>query len=205
MRLYLIRHGETNWNLEWKLQGRTNIPLNKNGRKVAELTRDALKAVHFDVAFTSPLDRARETAEILMEGRDIEIINEERIIEICFGKYEGAKKNGSDENIEYFFKSPEKYVAPGEGAESIEQLYAREADFLQDLFQNEKYQDSTILISTHGAALSGLLGVIKGHTVAEFWKGGLHKNCGMSIVDVQDGKAVIVQEAICLYDESALS
>lgn len=204
MRIYFIRHGETDWNKEGKLQGRTNIPLNENGRYVAELTRDALKDVRFDVAFTSPLDRAKETAEIILQGRDIEIIEEERIAEVCFGKYEGAKKNKADENIENFFKRPEKYIAP-EGGESLKTVLARETQFLEELFYNEEYKDSTILVSTHGAALSGLLCVIKGYSAADFWKDGLHKNCGISIVDVVNGRALIVKEAIVLYDESALS
>ena len=80
MKIYFIRHGETDWNTEIKLQGRTDISLNENGRKVAKWTRDAMRDIMFDVAFTSPLKRARETAEIILEGKDIPILDEERII-----------------------------------------------------------------------------------------------------------------------------
>lgn len=204
MKIYFIRHGETDWNTETRLQGKTNIPLNKNGRYVAELTRDALRDVPFDVAFTSPLDRARETAEIVLQGRDVEIFDDERIIEIGFGKYEGQTPMESDANRKLFFSRPELYVAE-DGAESIEEVFAREGDFLRELFANEKYKDSTVLISTHGAALSGLLCVIKGYDKADFWKDGLHQNCGMTIVEVKDGKAEILREAFILYDESLIT
>ena len=74
MKLYIIRHGQTDWNLARKLQGCTDIPLNEHGRYVAELTREGLKDVPFDVAFTSPLSRAKETAEIILKDRNIPII-----------------------------------------------------------------------------------------------------------------------------------
>ena len=69
MIIYLMRHGQTDWNIRHLFQGRTDIPLNENGRYVAELTRDGLKDVKFDVAFCSPLCRAKETAQIVLEGR----------------------------------------------------------------------------------------------------------------------------------------
>ena len=68
MKLYIIRHGQTDWNRARRLQGRTDIPLNEWGRRVAELTREGLKDVTFDVAFTSPLIRAKETAELILRG-----------------------------------------------------------------------------------------------------------------------------------------
>ncbi len=204
MKIYFIRHGETDWNTETRIQGRTDIPLNKNGRYVAELTRDGLKDVAFDVAFTSPLSRAKETAEIILQGRDVDIFEDERIIEVNFGKYEGQTPDESDDNRKLFFSRPEEYIAK-DGAEKIEDMLAREADFLNELFANENYQNSTVLVTTHGAALSGLLCVIKGYGVADLWKDGLHQNCGITIVNVKDGKPEIERESFILYDESLIT
>lgn len=198
MRLYLIRHGETDWNKEGKLQGWTDVPLNEAGRAVAEITRDAMKEIKFHAAFTSPLMRARETAEIILQGRNIPIIDEARIIEVGFGDYEGSQKSQWDENIKNFFFQTERYVPAGNG-ETLEEVLMRERTFLKELFQNPDYQDSTLLISTHGAALSGLLTLIKDNPVSKYWAGGLHKNCGVSIVEVENGEAKIVQEAITFY------
>ena len=203
MKLYIIRHGQTDWNRARRLQGRTDIPLNEWGRRVAELTREGLKDVTFDVAFTSPLIRAKETAELILRGRNIPIIEDERIIEVNFGAYEGESFQLDNENLQNFFSRPEAYY-PVDGSESMESILKRTGDFLLELYENPNYQESTILISTHGAALCGLLCNIKKWDVADFWKGGLHKNCGFSIVEVKDGPPRILEEAIIVYDEERL-
>ena len=71
-----------------------------------------------------------------------------------------------------------------------------------EFLEKEEYEDSTILVSTHGACLCALLNVIKDSTIDQFWAGGLHKNCGLSIVEIKDGKAEILKEAIVLYPEN---
>lgn len=203
MRLYLMRHGETDWNVKGMLQGRTDIPLNTRGEMAAELTKVGLKDVNFDIAFTSPLERAKRTAEIILTGKNTPIIVDERIVEIGFGKYEGMPKNKMDENIINFFKSPERYI-PQDGGEKIEELLERERCFLDELIENKQYQDSTILVTTHGAALSGLLCLVKDWPISDFWKGGLHKNCGFSILEVKEKSYRILEEAVLAYSEKEI-
>ena len=89
MKLYLIRHGETEWNVKRRFQGRSDIPLNEEGRRLARITAQALVGVPFSRIYTSPLKRAYETAMIIKGERDIPVIEEPRIIEISFGEYEG--------------------------------------------------------------------------------------------------------------------
>ena len=69
MKLYIIRHGQTEWNKQKRLQGRSDIPLNEYGIQLARETKAGLKDVKFDLAFTSPLQRAKKTAEILSKGK----------------------------------------------------------------------------------------------------------------------------------------
>ena len=69
MRLYIMRHGETAWNVRRLFQGHSDIPLNENGIALAEVTADGLRDVPFDLAYTSPLRRARQTAEIILRSR----------------------------------------------------------------------------------------------------------------------------------------
>ena len=85
MELYIIRHGETDWNKEKRLQGRSDTELNEYGIELAEITADALKDVTFDRIYSSPLKRAYRTAEIIRLDRDIEIQTDDRLLEICFG------------------------------------------------------------------------------------------------------------------------
>ena len=200
MIIYMMRHGETDWNVQHLFQGRTDIPLNENGRKVAEWTRDGLKDVHFDVAFCSPLCRAKETAQIILEGRDIELIEDERIIEMGFGEYEATMMHQSNESMKLFFQHPEQYHED-KGVETFEAVLERANDFLNDLMSNPKYQDSTILVATHGAMIRGLMCAFKENPIKDFWEGGVHKNCGMTIVEVQGKEKKILQEAIVLYKE----
>ena len=69
--LYIMRHGKTNWNKYHKLQGRTDIPLNDEGKEMAMKAYLEYKNVHFDVCYSSPLSRALETANIVLKNRDI--------------------------------------------------------------------------------------------------------------------------------------
>ena len=203
MILYMMRHGQTDWNIRHLFQGRTDIPLNESGRYVAELTRDGLRDVKFDAAFCSPLSRAKETAEIILEGRNVDLVVDERIIEMGFGEYEATNIQQQDEVLKVFFEHPEQYQDQ-KGVEPFEEVIARADDFLNDLIANPKYENSTILVATHGATLRGLICAFKKNEVAKFWEGGVHKNCGITIVEVKDGKRKVLKEAIVVYDEKDL-
>ena len=166
MLLYIVRHGETDWNKAGKVQGRTDIPLNERGRYLAEATAEGMKDVRIDFCYTSPLIRAKETAQIILGEREIPLVEEKRIEEICFGKCEGMKFRGEitdpgSEAFQRFFTDTENYV-PSEGAESISELYERTGCFLSEIADREDLKDSHILISTHGAAMTALLNRIKG-------------------------------------------
>ena len=87
--IYLIRHGETDWNLEGKLQGQENIPLNKTGLKQSEACGEALKAVPLQCVQTSPLSRARRTAEIIADQQECPLIINPSLIERDYGLLSG--------------------------------------------------------------------------------------------------------------------
>ncbi|MDE6517052.1 MAG: histidine phosphatase family protein [Acetatifactor sp.] len=206
MKIYLIRHGETDWNLEQRLQGATDIPLNENGLELARETAQGLRDVAFDVIYTSPLKRARQTAEIIRGERDIPLIDEPRIREIGFGIYEGyccSPKNFTipDPAFMNFFMDPGNYIPP-QGAESIEQLCQRTTDFLHEVAYSPDNAGKTILFSSHGAAVKGLLSSLTVTDMKNFWNGGVHKNCGVTILDVTEGQITIERENVIYYDEA---
>lgn len=203
MKIYMIRHGETDWNIVKRLQGRSDIPLNEEGRRLARVTAKALEEVPFARIYTSPLLRAKETAQIIKGNRNIPFIEEERLQEISFGIYEGfycAEEHYTIPAPDFinFFKKPESYIAP-EGAEAIETLCKRTTDFLQELVHTTEYQNENILLSTHGAALRGLLSTINMSSTAEFWKGGVHKNCAVTILEAVDGRIKLLEEGKVYY------
>lgn len=203
MKLYLIRHGETDWNTVKRLQGATDIPLNENGEALAKATCERMKEIPFDMIFTSPLKRAYRTAELVRGERNIPIMLEARIREICFGDYEGlvSKSEGysiPDPEFKFFFTKTELYKTPPNG-EPITSLLERTRDFLEELKSRADLQDKTILISSHGAAVRALLSNIEKCDVAHFWGNGVHKNCGVSCVELVNGEYRILWENKVYY------
>ena len=204
MKIYFVRHGETDWNKERKIQGQVDIPLNEFGRHLARETAKGLRDVPFDVCFTSPLGRARETAQIILQGRDVPILEDKRILEMNFGVLEGkcCSKEGWDvpDSFQMFFDDPVHYQAP-EGGEDFQAVRKRTGDFLNWLFAQEQYRDSTVLVTTHGAAMAGLLNNLKKKPLAEYWGVGVHKNCGVTEVDVTDERIDIISENKVYYTD----
>ena len=88
--IYLARHGETEWNEKGILQGTMDSPLTKKGILEAETLRDTLKEVVFDKVFCSYLERSRKTAEIICEGKDVDIISLDGLQEINYGSWQGT-------------------------------------------------------------------------------------------------------------------
>ncbi len=172
-----MRHGKTDWNAEYKLQGGTDIPLNEEGREMARNAKKEYADVHFDICFCSPLVRAKETAEIFLEDRDIPIITDDRIREMSFGVYEGAKRviDIPDCPMKLFFTDPENYVAV-EGGESIEELFKRTGEFLKDMVYPLTEQGKDVLIVGHGAMNSSIICQVHNKPVSKFWEAGI-PNC----------------------------
>lgn len=176
--LYIMRHGKTDWNEKHKLQGHTDVPLNDEGREMAKRAAEEYGNVHFDICFCSPLIRARETAEIVLKGRDIPIVTDERLTEMGFGEFEGLPYSfGLDDSpINAFFHDPENYKDPPGGAESIDSLFARTGEFLKDKVYPLVWQGKDVLIVGHGAMNSSIVCRVKNIPVKDFWSAGI-ENC----------------------------
>jgi Fructose-2,6-bisphosphatase len=173
--LYIIRHGKTDWNNLHKIQGRTDIPLNEEGRRMAEDAAEEYKDVHFDVCYCSPLIRAKETAEILLKGRDVPIITDDRLMEMGFGVYEGIENSFSipDCPINPLFWTPELYTTPVEEGESLDELFARTGEFLKEVALPQVKEGKDVLIVGHGAMNSSIVCRRKGLPVSQFWSAGI--------------------------------
>lgn len=202
MEIYLIRHGETDWNKEFRFQGRTDIPLNEFGRELARLTSDGLKDIPFEAAFCSPLNRAFETAKTIIRDRDISLTVDPRLIEVSFGIMEGcnfveAAKDPSDP-IHNFLKHPDQYQAP-EGAESFAEIYARSAEFMEQVIRPLENQYQTILIVAHGALNRSIMNRIAGIPLENFW-GIKLPNCAVSRLGLKNGEFSVLEESRVYYE-----
>lgn len=199
MKVYNVRHGETDWNKDRRLQGRSDIELNEYGIRLAELTRDGLADIKFDYIFSSPLKRAYKTAEIIRGGRDIRIITDDRLMEISFGANEGIPSAEMPEDFHLFFDAPLEYV-PAEGGETYDELCARSRDFAQNVLQplSLKEPDANVLLVAHGAFNKSLLVYLGHRALKDVWKV-FPKNCSVNIYDVNGNDFDIVKEDVIFY------
>lgn len=93
MRLLITRHGQTDWNVAGKTQGRTDTELNETGIEQAKTVREKLMNYDIDVILSSTLKRAKKTAEIIADKRNIPIFYDEDLVERSYGEYEGKNYN----------------------------------------------------------------------------------------------------------------
>lgn len=177
--LYIMRHGITDWNKEYRLQGRTNIQLNEEGRQMAKEAAIKYKNVHFDICYCSPLIRAQETAQLLLADRDVPIITDNRLVEMSFGSYEGTAHifDHPELPIYKFFKDIENYQATG-GEETLSDLFSRTGQFLKEVIEKDLKQDKDILIIGHGAMNNSIICQVKNLPLKDFWTTGI-PNCGL--------------------------
>ncbi len=162
MKLYLIRHGETEWNKDGRLQGKIDVLLDEDGRRQAKLLRDKLSQVKFDICIASPLKRARETAEIIIDGK-CGIVFDERITERDFGEFEGMLVKDWEDSAGDIDTWDIKLNWGERGYEPARHVLARAKEFLNDVL-NEYPSDYCIAVVAHGSLLKALHYNIVGYT-----------------------------------------
>jgi broad specificity phosphatase PhoE len=146
--LYLVRHGETEWNAARRIQGRTDIPLNDTGREQARQAAELLARRRWQGVYTSPLGRAHETARIIADRLGLEGVTDiDALVERDYGEAEGM---GFDE-IEALY--PEGVRAPGQ--ETREEVAARVVPALLELA--ERHPGERLVIVSHGGAIRSVL------------------------------------------------
>ena len=176
MSLYIMRHGRTDWNEEFRLQGQTDIPLNDVGRQMALNTAEMIPNINFDVCFCSPLQRAIETANICLKDKNVEIIIDDRLKELGFGIDEGTKKPFTPgSNLDILFQTPEKYK-PSKDGENLSELFERTSKFLNERVYPLTNLDKNVLIVGHGAMNCAIISQIKHTPITKFWTN-LTDNC----------------------------
>ena len=146
MKLYVVRHGETIWNAENRVQGVSDIPLTDKGRLDATLQKDFVKSLDIDVVISSPLDRAIETAKLLTDGK-LPINTDDRIKERDWGLNEGANIDEVDrwDCWDVILNTKVQNI------ESIQDFMYRVSSFLEDI--KVRYKDKKVLLVTHSAVI----------------------------------------------------
>lgn len=168
--LYIVRHGETEWNKIGRYQGITNVPLNENGIAQAKACGNALKDVHFDRILSSDLSRALVTAETIRGNRQLEIKTDERLREINFGDWEKLLFTEIEERwpglIDQMYRRPDIVKVPN--GESFQEVQNRAWSAVSD-FLNENNEDETILITCHGGTIRTILCKLLDISISHCW------------------------------------
>ena len=184
MKLYIIRHGQTNWNKKGKIQGKTDIELNEEGIKQAKEARKILENCDIDLIVTSPLKRARKTAEIINETKNVPIIFNKALEERGFGEFEGkTQQEIQDEiwNSEILdnYSLNRKY----KGVETIQNLCNRVWNLIDEL--KREYKDKNILLVTHGGVTRAINGYFNGVNENGIIEGLRLHNCEIKTYEIE--------------------
>lgn len=185
MKLYLTRHGETDWNLQNRIQGQTDTLLNENGRGQAKELANRLKAGYgIRTIYTSRQKRAQETAEVIGQTIHVTPIVKEGLEEISLGKWEGYTwhqvREQFPEEYQAWYEN-RRYQVPPEG-ESYQQLLDRLLPALSDIFEENV---ENVLVVAHSAVIMTLMSDIYNTPFEEMAKN--YKTGNTGIVEIDPG------------------
>jgi len=179
MKIYLIRHGQTDWNVQGRFQGREDIPLNEKGIEQAKICGEVLQGTEFKAVISSPLRRANKTAEIIAEYVSVgQVITDDGITERDFSKVSGMTA-----------KEREAFYASGEqdDKEPWEDLCARMFVCMKKYAQ--QFSDYNIIMISHGASINSVLSVLsQGKTGTGKI---ILKNTCINIIDYNNGEFTV--------------
>ena len=159
LHLMLVRHGETEWNLQRRYQGQSDVPLSEFGQRQAELIAERLARHTIDAVYASDLKRAWETAGVISEKCGLEITSEPRLRELKFGILEGLTFDEAEaQHPEMIAAWLEDFNNTPQGTETIDLFNTRIISFLDDL--KSKHDEQVVLLVGHGGSLSEILRVV---------------------------------------------
>ena len=168
LHLMLVRHGETEWNVQRRYQGQSDVPLSEIGNQQAESIAGRLAGQEIDAIYASDLKRAWQTAQVIAAQIGLDVISEPRLRELKFGILEGLTFEEAEEKypemitawLDDFNNTPER-------AETIDMFNARIVSLLDDL--KVKHDEQVVLLVGHGGSLSEILRVVLGLSPEKRW------------------------------------
>lgn len=190
LELLLIRHGQTDWNVERKVMGRNPIPLNTTGRAQARDLAKGLKNIPIHAIYTSPTKRTMQTAQILMKGRDtVPLMQEEGFTEIEYGEWVGHDINQllPSEQFQAYLKKPSEYAIPG--GETVVGAMQRAVAAVEKIRTSHKGQ--RVAAFSHADVIRAIV-VHYLKLPLDEWQGFSIDNASMSVLQFRDEKIRLV-------------
>jgi len=189
-RIYLTRHGETEWNRQRRFQGSKNSELTEKGILGAELLATRVEDIELDCIVSSPLKRAYHTAEIVRGKKDIDIIKNEGFKEINLGDFEGMRWDEIEqlhgEILKRISKDPLNNRYPN--GENLSEFYSRVERAFKEVIN--KCRNKNVLIVAHGGTIKCIESYIRKFKISKDWMGNVVQNCSLSCVDVDDNNNI---------------
>ena len=185
--IVLVRHGETDWNRERRFQGHADVPLNEAGRAQVRALAARLDGEEFSIAYTSPLRRAAESAEILAQALGLEVRSCEALKEVHVGSWSGLTVPEVEDR---FPDGHRRWVGSGAGGwddgETYDELGRRVLEGLRWI--GEAHRDDNVLAVTHGGPIRAILAAVRGLSFeASRDEIAFVENCEAVRVTIQDG------------------
>jgi broad specificity phosphatase PhoE len=170
-RVYLVRHGETDWNRHGLVQGTMDVPLNASGRLQARSLADTLSTVWFDAAYTSPLDRARQTATAILADRPgVPLFTVPELREMSYGLWQGRgsiPRRRANPGLDRRWRD-DPWSVRFPGGDSLADVRARTRELWGRLVREHSGQ--TVLVAAHGHVNRVLLIEALDLRPARFWE-----------------------------------
>ncbi len=191
MKIWITRHGQTRFNKQRLMQGRTDEPLNDTGILQAQEARKKIGDIKFDAVYSSPLNRAITTGSIVGNVDPSQIIIDDRLIEADFGRYELKKYYLMGLPMTLYWYMPELFPAPAT-VETLDSLIERSHSFLKEL---EKKDYDNVLIACHGGIMRPLSGYLMDKPNGIYWRP-KPRNCEIRVFESINGDHKIIQDII---------
>lgn len=189
-RLYLLRHGETDWNQKSIYQGQTDIDLNKNGREQARKAAETFKEIEVDQIYSSDLKRAKNTALMIAREKNLKVSENKKIRELSFGDWEGLSfveiKNKYPDLAASWQQDPIHNFPPG--GEKLLDFKFRIENFFNKIIN--RHQGDKILVVTHGGVIKVYLAAVLSIKTEKFWQFQID-NCSLTEFKIYDQDIIL--------------
>jgi broad specificity phosphatase PhoE len=202
IKLYVTRHGETEWNLEKRMQGWKDSPLTQKGVQNARQLGYRLQDIHFNTVYSSPSNRALQTAQTIV-GKTEEIRIDDDLREIGMGDWEGQKQEDIQadypEAFHSFWNTP--HLFESSNGETFEQLQDRVVKFLEKI---QLHQGETVLVVTHTVFIKSLLAYCKGLPISKLWDPPYIYDTSLTVLEWSEELTIVLEGDIGHLEEKTV-
>jgi broad specificity phosphatase PhoE len=185
--IFLARHGESDWNVAKRFQGHTDRPLTERGRQQAHALADLVASQEIDAVYTSPLSRARETAEIVAARAGLEAVALPELREVDTGSWSGLSRADVEARFPEGFTRWRSGGSGWEDGESYEEMAERVIGALRTIA--EDHPDGRVLVISHGGPIRAIHAAAEGVAIRDYRRlRPVEPNARLSSVAVENGR-----------------